>query len=179
MICSHLLSFDNINNFPRSRCIYIAYNLDFDANRSRVMSFVFKSKIVILFLTRSKRINSRHASTSYAGFLAGHQIPCRSRLLVHLPSVPNHGVSSTREQSSICSEESRMRLWVRRSSLCGRSLSKSAALPAYIVVSVGQTVSPAVPGLEAAGGTAYREILSVDQSRKTMRAAAARSGFPP
>jgi hypothetical protein len=47
------------------------YNLDFVANRSRAMSFVFKSKIVILYLTGSKRVNSRCASTPYAGFLAG------------------------------------------------------------------------------------------------------------
>src|SRR6266851_3053758 len=47
------------------------YNLDLDANPSRAMSFVFKSKNVILFLTGSKHINSRHTSTSYAGFLAG------------------------------------------------------------------------------------------------------------
>jgi hypothetical protein len=40
------------------------YNLDFDDNPSRAMSFVFKSKIVILFLTGSKRVNLRHASTS-------------------------------------------------------------------------------------------------------------------
>ena len=49
------------------------YNLDFDENPSRAMSFVFKSKIVILYLTGSKRVNSRRASTPYAGFLAGVQ----------------------------------------------------------------------------------------------------------
>jgi hypothetical protein len=47
------------------------YNLDFDANPSCAMSFIFKTKIVILFLTGSKRVNSRRASTPYAGFLAG------------------------------------------------------------------------------------------------------------
>ncbi len=49
------------------------YNLDLNANPSCAMSFVFKSKNVILFLTRSKCVNSWHASTSYAGFLAGNQ----------------------------------------------------------------------------------------------------------
>jgi hypothetical protein len=47
------------------------YNLDFNENPSHAMSFIFKSKIIILFLTGSKCINSRHTSTSYAGFLAG------------------------------------------------------------------------------------------------------------
>ena len=70
-----------------------------------------------------------------------------------------------------------MRSRVRRSSLRGGSLSKSAASPTYIVISVGKTVSLAVPGLEAAGGTAYREVLPVDQSRKTRCAAAVRSRF--
>jgi hypothetical protein len=47
------------------------YNLDFDDNPSRATPFVFESKNVLLFLTWSKRVNPRHASTSYAGFLAG------------------------------------------------------------------------------------------------------------
>jgi len=51
------------------------YNLDVDADRSRVMPFVFKSKIVILFLTGSKRVNSRYASTAYAGLLDIHVAP--------------------------------------------------------------------------------------------------------
>ena len=49
------------------------YNLDFDENPSRAMSFVFKSKIVILYLTGSKHVNSQRASTPYAGFLAGYK----------------------------------------------------------------------------------------------------------
>jgi len=40
------------------------YNLDFNANPSRVMSFVFKTKIIILFLIGSKRVNLQHALTS-------------------------------------------------------------------------------------------------------------------
>jgi hypothetical protein len=100
MICSHLLSFDNSNNFPRSKCIYIEgnrrkliYNLDFDADRSRVMSFIFRSKIVILFLTGSKRVNLRHASTPYAGFLAGPD--CPRKILVSYVSLPPMSSSRT------------------------------------------------------------------------------------
>jgi hypothetical protein len=86
------LYYDDDDDFPRSKCIYIErnqrksmYNRDFDDNPSRAMSLVFKSKIVILFLTGSKRVNMRQFSTRfdlYAGFLAGPQASRRSPRLV-------------------------------------------------------------------------------------------------
>jgi hypothetical protein len=95
------------------------------------------------------------------------------------PSASNHGASSASARSSIRSDDSRTTSRDRRSSLRGSSLSSSAASPAYIVARVGDTASAAVPGPETAGGTAYRESLPEDQSRKTRRAAAARSRSPP
>ena len=38
------------------------------------MSFIFKSKIIILYLTRSKHVNSQHASTFYTRFLARYNV---------------------------------------------------------------------------------------------------------
>lgn len=94
-------------------------------------------------------------------------------------SALNHGTSSPRVRSSTRSEDSRTRSRVRRSSLRGGSLSRRDTSPAYIVDSGGDNASAEVPGTETAGGTAYRESLPVDQSRKTMRAAAPRSGLAP
>jgi len=39
------------------------YNLDFNENPLHALSLVFQSKIVILFLTRSKRIDTLQSST--------------------------------------------------------------------------------------------------------------------
>ena len=102
-----------------------------------------------------------------------------SELLPSPPSASNHGASNASARSSIPSDDSRTMSRDRRSSLRGSSLSRSAASPAYIVASAGDTASAAVPGPDTAGGTAYRESLPVDQSRKTRRAAAARSRLPP
>jgi hypothetical protein len=99
------------------------------------------------------------------------------------PSVPNHGASSASVRSSTRSDDNRTRSRVWRISLRDGSFSRSAGSPSYIVTSAGDTPSvsalAAVPEPETAGGTAYRESLPVDQSRRTMRAAAARSSLPP
>src|SRR6266403_2119682 len=96
-------------------------------------------------------------------------------------SVLNHGVSSARARSSIRSEDNRTRSRDRRISLRGGNFSKSAASSSYIVISAEDSASASAVVLEPEiiGGTAYRESLPVDQSRKTMRAAAARSSLPP